>query len=781
MLNIQSLRVKNIIIFAFFLLGLSFPLLFMNCSLDEGNNTLRSSDTGGPGDPGDTSVYTENLPPDEFPDPDNPKTRGKIVWPHGINTVEWTATSKITNLDINIQNGQVSITHTKAGQWDPTTSVSSESVEDPVEGNAWIIVPLNGKGYAAPYDWIGKADPDHMLDVVNLDGLYQQLPIRANVSALARWEPLPGDKIGFMVSGLVKGDIKNVEERSKMIRVTLPDKNGKISTETCSLSDQTVENTTTSTQTTTTTPETTEDTDIPTCSETSCEAPNRISIIDDVVHENRSAFSKAIELNAESGSVEDDDERWEFMDKVVRTVQATDTGFGYTCINKDCENNISTSKIAYKCKENTETSTSVNETIITIDFFNSDGSTKWAPSDPEEDQPDGWIFLRPGAPEITSEGEGPCSSDRNTPDRQSTVVQQIAAKTDDLYKTSPDAFTQRVVECLKDIDDNWGRHLDDSGIVTKDIIAYRINEEEENPYSIKIIADVDTQNPTLTWSIQKNPNNNQCGQIGGTWSEIVGQCVIELEGHCTQEQRDSGSYGTINGECHPKCESFADSNVEGVSIATGDECDDTANYNILAIKNTYEEKLDGSKCCRRSDKRFCLNGYLLYGDNCYPTCKQAAKLAGYTNPSYYDTYDNSFASGFFFQSTENCEDYKGGEDWVDFTFYDPYRFQQSRNTQDVDICKTGSCPDDTGCCVKDNPNSTPTHAYDSNGWNQQDRERISADSSGGSNTSSTTTTTVDSSSGDECTIGTADTDCFARCSMSEAGEPTCENGSCVCP
>ena len=777
MLKIQSLRVK-IIIFTSLFLVLSFPLLFMNCSLDEGG--FGDDDLGSLGEEKD---YTENVPPDKFPDPDNPNTRGKIVWPENAKEVaNWEATSKITSFDINTTNGQVSIAHTKTGQWNPTTSINSDSVEDPVEGNAWIIVPLNGKGYAAPYDWIGKSDPDHMLDVDTLDGLYQQLPIRSNVSELANWEPLPGDKIGFMVSGLVKGDIKNVEERSKMIRVTLPDKNGKVSTETCSLNDDD-----TDTSTTTTTSGDTEDTDISACPETACEALNRISIIDDIVHENSSAFRNAIELSEETGSVEDDDERWEFMDKVIIHLRATDTGFGYTCINESCvtSDNISTSKVAYTCKENTETSTSPGNDIITIDIFNSNGSTKWDPSDPEEDQPDGWIFPRPGAlnTTTTTTGGGPCSSDTNAPISRSNIVQRIADETGTLYKTNPSTFTQRVVECLRDIDNDWGRYIGSDGTTITDTVAYRTNRQDNNPYSIKIINDVDGSK-TIGWSIQSQ--NNQCGRVGGTWHEIddISNCIIELKGHCTQEQIDSGDYGTINNKCHPKCDSFDETNVEGVDIGTGDECDDdTGNYNILTIKNTYEEEKDGSKCCRRSSKRFCGSGYRLYDGNCYPTCHYGAKLAGYASSSNIHIYENNICVGPF--CTDDCGDLSedGHKDWADFNFYDPYTFRNLDSTADVETCRSGDCPDDTGCCIRGSQNETPIEAYDGKGWNQQDRNRVSAGSSGGgSNTSSTTTTTADTSSGNECTASSADIDCFEQCSMSENSEDAqCENGECVCP
>ena len=482
----------------------------MNCSLDEGDTVRKSSI------PLD---YTENT--NEFPDPDNDKTKGRIVWPNDLNVGEWQRTSQISSIDIRVNSGQVSIAHTKTGQWKQTENVGSASVEDPVEGNAWIIVPLNGKGYAAPYDWIGESDPDHMLDVGNLDGFYQQLPSRAGVPELSNWAPVPGDKIGFMVSGLAKNGLENVKERSNMLVFTLPDKDGNIPPEACSQNAETVEGT-----------------NIPICSD-SCETRNRITIIENLSQQNSEALTKAIQLNQEKmagGTVENGDEGWEFMDRVVKTLHSTDDDFGYTCngvtgVSENCSD-ISTNTIAYKCKESSGTSTSttiapsVNETIITVEILSTSGALQWEPSDPDSTQQNGWTYPRPEAEDTPPSEVGPgggvtdppaseCSSGDGSSSgatkSQLEVVRKVAAATGDLYKTGPAEFTQRVAECLKDIDSNWGRR-DDSGIVPDDIVAY-LTEGSEVPYSIDIIVD-----GSPAWNI---PNGSgQCGQVGGTWSKV---------------------------------------------------------------------------------------------------------------------------------------------------------------------------------------------------------------------------------------------------------------------
>ena len=757
-------QVRSVIAFIF-LLSASFLLLFMNCSLDEGG-ILRQSTTEIPVD------YTEN--PRKIPDPDDPATKNDIVWPDNAGDVsEWERTSKITNVDIKTDNGQICITHTKAGQWNPTVNANSKSVDDPVEGNPWIIVPLKGKAYAATYDWLGKAEPCHMLDVENLKNLYEQLPQRTKVSALSSWRPQPGDRIGFMVSGLARDDRENVRERSNMLVVTLPDADGKVPQDTCSQSAEETESQSTTTSVTTTASADT-DADIPACSE-DCNVPNRITIVDGIASQHQDALNKADALNTErvsSGSVKSDDERWEFMDRVVQALHAQDDRFGYKCINEDCDN-ISTNEVAYKCEEE---DSETEDNIAAVGIFKQGGTTQWP--DPEADQEDGWKYPRAeNIPDYNqpSGNNSQCANDSNAPESQLAIVRQVAAATDNLYKTSPDGFTQKVVECLKDIDANWGRRLnDDSGVLSNDTVAYRM-EGSTIPYSIDIIADARGSNPTLAWNIQSH--NGQCGQVGGQWSEVQGNCTIELEGHCTKAQINSGNYGTIDGQCFPKCDAFEESNATGVTIGKGEECNDTTDYNILPIKNTYEEKSDGSQCCRRSNKKACGTGYMFLTDNCYPSCNTAAvRLAGYENSNYFQYSNGNALEEFFTLTTSDCEDlsHGGSDHWIDFEFYDPYRFKLSKSTEDVSVCKLHSCPERRGCCVKQTAApSLEVLRYDLNGWSKNDRDRLST------TTSSNTTTTSSSTTSAECTT---EIDCInhPRCSMSASTEIECVNGRCTC-
>jgi hypothetical protein len=64
-----------------------------------------------------------------------------------------------------------------------------------------------------------------------------------------------------------------------------------------------------------------------------------------------------------------------------------------------------------------------------------------------------------------------------------------------------------VAERLAQKDLNWGRQINDSGPLGKDTVAYRVNGQNNNPYSIDIVSGATSSNPKIYWS--------EHGSIGG--------------------------------------------------------------------------------------------------------------------------------------------------------------------------------------------------------------------------------------------------------------------------
>ena len=270
-----------------------------------------------------------------------------------------------------------------------------------------------------------------------------------------------------------------------------------------------------------------------------------------------------------------------------------------------------------------------------------------------------------------------------------------------------------------------GRRLDDVGSLSSDTVAYYIGDNT-SPYSVDIVDRSIPSSPQLVWSVQGT--SDQCGQIGGTWQSVTSDCVLneiedeeeEEEEQCTQNQLTKG-YATINGQCLKKCNSFRSTNVSGVIIGKGERCNDTGNYNILTIFNTYEEQLDEPQtCCRMSSKRSCSSGYRSTDGNCEPTCAHAVSLAGFTEHHVYSN-GPGHSFGAFRGTTDDCKNNKalGNTDWVDFSFYDPYRFLEIENT-DSHIYEVQPNSKVYGCCKRGDQTGTVPQSYDANGWHPDD-------------------------------------------------------------
>ncbi len=517
-----------------------------------------------------------------------------------------------------------------------------------------------------------------MLDVETLSNLYEQLPQRTGVTELARWKPLSGDRIGFLVSGLAKNGLENVKERSNMLIVTLPDANGEIPTEVeepCS-----------------------QDPESSFCLE-NCHVPNKIEVISSIAERNSDSLTKAHQLYTDrqsngSESIANTDERWEFMDRVAQVLHGIDDRFGYTCTNGNCSD-ISTYQIAYKCEEDPEV------------------------EDPEVEDP---------------EVEDPEAED---PEAEGSEASENIATVSILTQ---DGETQWQLDVLQDT----------TATTTTTVIAATTTTVSTTTTTIMTTASLDIH----SWVYPREgstdyfdcfffPESSSCqptdddGDGDGDGDDDQGL----LDTPCTQEQVDDG-YGNHSekNECLPRCFSFARSNANGVETGEGDECDDTSNYHILPIQNTFEDK-----CCRRYSKTSCPPGHKIRNGICYPTCQKAAELAGHTIRATGFTGNYVLHQKQTFAFDSNCralDEYgpNGYNDWQDFSFYDPYTFKTRRNDRNT-IYKIVADPnDDYLCCIRDIPNITKTPTYRPDGWTQEERDRFPA----------TTTTTTSGSNSDEC-------------------------------
>ena len=379
----KLLKVKLITI-VIALSGILFTLLFMNCSSSEAPLSDEEIASKTP----QTSRTNPNPQGTPVIKPKEGET-SNITWLHK-DVSSWARTSEITNVEIKT-NGEVCIYHSKSGQWEAKSIADLNSNIDPsasdsVEGNAWIIVPIENTYYAGIYDYLIAGEPCHTLDTGSIANLYdsdKSLGKRVDKDPLKNWIALGGDIIYFMVSGLAKDGKSNVEERSQLIKVELPSKDG---------INPTVVH-----------PPCSEDPTGPHCSVGQCNIPNRSGIVREIARDNSDQFEEGQALNSdrEDGDISlseiPDDERWEFMDTLLTRLHETDNNWGYKCDDEDCED-ISTDAVAYLCNNNDDANT------VPIDIMDAEGDLQWGVEEAIDDR---WKFPRLGqTTTTTTQGEG---------------------------------------------------------------------------------------------------------------------------------------------------------------------------------------------------------------------------------------------------------------------------------------------------------------------------------------------------------------------------------------
>lgn len=116
----------------------------------------------------------------------------------------WPETSRITSASIG--NPPICIEHTKAGQW---------PVKDGVEGNPWIFVNLDGRWYAATYEWLAPGQTCKNINADNIGSHIGRAP-------LSSWRPKSGELVGLMVSARARFNADTVQERSNIVLVRWP-------------------------------------------------------------------------------------------------------------------------------------------------------------------------------------------------------------------------------------------------------------------------------------------------------------------------------------------------------------------------------------------------------------------------------------------------------------------------------------------------------------------------------------------------------------------------------
>jgi hypothetical protein len=129
-----------------------------------------------------------------------------ISWLH-TNVSGWTQTSTITA--IVFFKDAVEVKHTMAGKW-PTFKNEKGKL---IEGNPWVIGFFEGKWYAATYEWLEKGQTKKYVTADDIGEHTKKEPLRY------KWNPQPGEVVGFMISGTARDNNRTAQERSDIVFV----------------------------------------------------------------------------------------------------------------------------------------------------------------------------------------------------------------------------------------------------------------------------------------------------------------------------------------------------------------------------------------------------------------------------------------------------------------------------------------------------------------------------------------------------------------------------------
>ena len=142
-----------------------------------------------------------------------------VTWLH-TDVGRWPVTSTITNVRIrDVEAGGICIDHTRVNDWPGTQMQGGTSFA----GNPWVFGNLNGRWYAATYEWLGPGQTCKLTVAGSHGRPSRELGPHIGKSPLDNWVPRSGELVGFMVSTPARsGPQGPIRERSGIVVVGWP-------------------------------------------------------------------------------------------------------------------------------------------------------------------------------------------------------------------------------------------------------------------------------------------------------------------------------------------------------------------------------------------------------------------------------------------------------------------------------------------------------------------------------------------------------------------------------
>jgi len=152
----------------------------------------------------DGSIASSTLDPESVytGSSSSPIDLSKVVWLHP-DVSSWPETRKLNA--VTFGDGLINY-HFDAP--DPWRNVNG------VNGNVWVFINLNGTWHAVTHEYMRQGYTTRGMNTVE--------PGHFKSGTLANYRPSSGTEYGWMVSGLIRGGDRNVQERSNIVMANWP-------------------------------------------------------------------------------------------------------------------------------------------------------------------------------------------------------------------------------------------------------------------------------------------------------------------------------------------------------------------------------------------------------------------------------------------------------------------------------------------------------------------------------------------------------------------------------
>jgi hypothetical protein len=147
---------------------------------------------------------------------DLPFLMSDLVFLHAPDAANWDVTSEIFDVTFRKAGShvtQICFPHSKAGKW----KRSGEG-----EGNVWVIAEVDGRWYAATWDYIRPGQICKSANGFSWEDRRHGVFAHTQKPPLEGRAPRPGDRIGFMVSGFARTSQRTVLEKSNIFMTEWP-------------------------------------------------------------------------------------------------------------------------------------------------------------------------------------------------------------------------------------------------------------------------------------------------------------------------------------------------------------------------------------------------------------------------------------------------------------------------------------------------------------------------------------------------------------------------------